>query len=112
MLLGQIVDQLLNEHGFADTCAAEQASLATANIGFKQVNGLDARFKDFCLRCQLIKGWSRVVNRVVLHVIRHWLAINRLPHYVPNATERRCSDRHHHGMPCISNAQATLQSIS
>ena len=40
--LGDVVDQLLNEHRLADARAAEQADLAALGVGGEQVDDLDA----------------------------------------------------------------------
>ena len=42
VLLGEVVDQLLDEHGLADAGAAEQADLAALGVGREQVDDLDA----------------------------------------------------------------------
>src|SRR5207237_4365009 len=44
--LGDIVDQLLNEHGLADAGAAEQADLAAARVRGEQVDDLDPGDQD------------------------------------------------------------------
>src|SRR5207253_3076961 len=44
--LGDIVDQLLNEHGLADAGAAEQTDLAAAGIRREQVDDLDPGDQD------------------------------------------------------------------
>ena len=43
VLLGEVVDQLLDQHGLADAGAAEQADLAALRVGREQVDDLDAR---------------------------------------------------------------------
>ena len=42
VLLGEVVDQLLDEDGLADAGAAEQADLAALGVGREQVDDLDA----------------------------------------------------------------------
>ena len=49
MRLGDVVDQLLNEHGLADARAAEQADLAALRIRREQVDDLDAGDEDLRL---------------------------------------------------------------
>ena len=39
--LGDVVDQFLNQYGFADPRAAEQADLAALGVGSEQVDDLD-----------------------------------------------------------------------
>ena len=45
MFLGDVVDEFLDQHGLADTGAAEQSDLAAARIGGEQIDDLDARDK-------------------------------------------------------------------
>ena len=47
MRLGDVVDQLLDEHGLAHAGAAEQADLAALQVGRQQVDDLDAGDQDF-----------------------------------------------------------------
>ena len=47
--LGDVVDQLLDEHGLADAGAAEQADLAALGVGREQVDDLDAGDEDLRL---------------------------------------------------------------
>ena len=49
MRLGDVVDQLLDEHRLADAGAAEEADLAAARIGREQVDDLDAGDEDLRL---------------------------------------------------------------
>ena len=42
VLLREVVDELLDEHGLADAGAAEEADLAAAQVGLEQVDDLDA----------------------------------------------------------------------
>ena len=44
--LGDVVDQLLDDHGLADAGAAEQADLAAFQVGCQQVDHLDAGDQD------------------------------------------------------------------
>ena len=45
VLLGEVVDQLLDQHGLADSGAAKQADLAALRVGGEQVDHLDARLE-------------------------------------------------------------------
>ena len=49
MRLGDVVDQLLDEHRLADAGAAEQADLAALGVGREQVDDLDAGDQDLRL---------------------------------------------------------------
>ena len=50
MRLGDVVDQLHDDHGLADAGAAEQADLAALGVGRQQVDDLDAGDQDLALR--------------------------------------------------------------
>jgi hypothetical protein len=54
MALGDVVDQLLDEHGLADAGAAEQADLAALGVGREEVDDLDAGDED--------RGLGRLVD--------------------------------------------------
>ena len=64
VLLGQVVDELLDDNGLADASAAEQARLAALDEGLDQVDGLDAGLEDLGLRGQVVVrrgrdgGWA------------------------------------------------------
>ena len=62
MLLGEVVDELLNQNGLADAGATEQTRLAATDVGLEQVDGLDAGLEDLGLGGELVKAGSRVVN--------------------------------------------------
>ncbi len=47
VLLTNVVDQLHDQNGLADTCTAEQADLAATSVGRKQVDDFDPGFKRF-----------------------------------------------------------------
>ena len=63
MRLRDIVDQLHDDNGFANACAAEQADLAAFRIGGQQVDELNARNELRCF-CGLLDAVGRItVNR-------------------------------------------------
>ena len=64
MLLGEVVDELLNQNGLADAGAAEQARLAATDVGLKQVDGLDAGLDDLGLGGELVETGRCMVDGV------------------------------------------------
>ena len=66
--LGDVVDQLLDQHGLADAGAAEQADLAALGVGRQQVDDLDAGDEDLGLRRLLGVGGRRLVDGAALAV--------------------------------------------
>ena len=61
--LGDVVDQLLDDHGLADAGAAEQADLAALGVGREQVDDLDAGDEDLRFGRLLGVGRRRLVDR-------------------------------------------------
>ena len=45
--LGDVVDQLLNEDGLADTGTTEETNLATTSVGSQEVDNLDTGNQNF-----------------------------------------------------------------
>ena len=111
VLLGEVVDQLLDENRLANARASEEARLATADVGLEKVDGLDAGLEDLRLRGELVKGRRRVVDRVVLDVLGHLAAVDGLTHDVPDATERGGAHRHHHGVAGVADLEATGEAV-
>ena len=64
--LGDVVDQLLDEHGLADAGAAEQADLAAAAVRGEQVDDLDAGLEHLDLACLVDELRRRAVDRRAL----------------------------------------------
>ena len=66
VLLGDVVDQLHDDHGLADAGAAEQADLAALRVGLEQVDHLDARLEDLARRDQVLDVGGVAVDRPAL----------------------------------------------
>ena len=56
MVLGHTLNHLLDEHGLAHACTAEQTDFATLYIGGQQIDDLDARLEHLGLGFQLVEG--------------------------------------------------------
>ena len=59
VLLGEVVDELLDEHRLADAGAAEQADLAALGVGREQVDDLDAGLEHLGRRGEVLDGRGR-----------------------------------------------------
>ena len=46
MCLGDVVDELLNQHRLADTSTTEQTNLTTTRVGREEVDDLDTGLQD------------------------------------------------------------------
>ena len=94
MGLGDVVDQLLDEHGLADARAAEQADLAALGVGREQVDDLDAGHEDLRLGRLLDIGRRRLVDGARLLDADRAGLVHRLADHVHDAAERAGADRH------------------
>ena len=92
---GDVVDQLLNQHGLADAGAAEQADLAALGVRRQQVNDLDAGDENFSLGGLVGIGRRLLMDRA--HAFRNHRAgfIDGLADDVDDAAERAGTDWHH-----------------
>ena len=61
--LGDVVDELLDEHGLADAGAAEEADFAALAVRGEQVDDLDAGLEDLDLRRLLDEERRGAVDR-------------------------------------------------
>ena len=63
MLFGDIMDQLLDQYGLADTGTTEQTDLTALCIRTKQVDDLDACFQHFRACLLFVKSRCSTMNR-------------------------------------------------
>ena len=94
VLLGEVVDQLLDDDGLADAGAAEQADLAAAQVGLEQVDHLDPGLEHLERRALVDERRRRAVDRVALLGLHRPELVHRLADHVQHAAERRRADRH------------------
>ena len=91
--LGDVVDELLNEHRLPDAGAAEQADLAALGVRREQVDDLDASDENlgFCRLLDIGGGW--LMDRAAsLHVYRPGF-IDGFADHVHDAPERALANR-------------------
>src|SRR3954449_13335665 len=95
VLLGQVVDELLDEHGLADAGAAEQADLAALRVRREQVDDLDAGLEHLRRRRQVLDVRGLAMDRPALDVVLDRVAlVDRLAEQVEDAPEGDVADRH------------------
>ena len=78
MLHGDVVNQLQNQNGLADSRAAEQTDLAALDVWLHQVNDLDAGLKHFQRGGLIVQLRRGTVNRVIRFRIDWAKLIHRL----------------------------------
>ena len=93
MRLGDVVDQLLDQHRLADAGAAEEADLAALGIGREQVDDLDAGDEHLGfggLGGEIGRGR---MDRAVFGRLDGTLLVDRLADDVEDAPQRAVADR-------------------
>ena len=93
VLGGDVVNQLLNEHGLADTGAAEQTDLAAFGIRRKQIDDLDTGLENLSCRVLLGKRRRSTVNGPLFRCVYITLFVDRLTEHVEHASKGRFTDR-------------------
>ena len=94
MRLGDVVDELLDQHRLADAGAAEEADLAAARIGREQVDDLDAGDEDLRLGRLVDIGRRVLMDGAPLGGLHRARLVHRLADDVHDAAERLVADRH------------------
>ncbi len=92
--LGDVVDELLNEHGLADASAAEQADLAALGVGREQVDDLDAGDEDLRFRRLVDEGRRGLMDGAALGGLDGACLVDGIADDVHDAAERLLADRH------------------
>ena len=89
-----VVDQLLDEHGLAHACAAEEADLAALDVRREQVDHLDARLEDLGRRGERLEGRRIAVDLPARRRVDRGVValVDRLTEHVEDAPERGLAD--------------------
>ena len=91
---GDVVDQLLNEHGLADAGAAEQADLAALGVRREQVHDLDAGDENLGFGRLLGIGRRIGMDRAAVDPCHRAGFVHRLADDIDDAAEQAGTDRH------------------
>ena len=94
MPLGDIVDELHDEHGLADARAAEQADLAALGVGGQQVHHLDAGHQLLRLGGLVHERRRRAVDRIGLRRPDGPALVDGFADHIHDPPERFGADRH------------------
>ena len=112
VLLGEVVDQLLDQHGLADAGAAEQPDLAALRVGGEQVDHLDAGLEHFGRRRQVIGARRVLVDAAALDAGGQLRAeVDRFAEQVEDAPERRLADRDGDRAAGVDHLDAARQAV-
>jgi len=111
MRLGDVVDQLLDQHGLADAGAAEQPDLAALQVGRQQIDDLDAGDQDLGRGRLVLEGRRGAVDRVARGRVDRATLVDRVADHVHDAPERLRPDRHRDRRSGIGHLLAADQAV-
>ena len=91
--VGDVADQLLNEHRLADAGAAEETDLAAARVRRHQIDDFDARLENARRRILILELRRRPVDRPMRGGLDRLVGVDRLAEHVEDASQRAFADR-------------------
>src|SRR6266496_2957241 len=101
VLLGQVVDQLLDDDGLADPRAPEEADLAPAEVGLDEVDDLDPGLEHLQVGRLFGEGGSGAVDGMALLGLHRPELVHRLPDHVEHPAQGRGAHGDHDGPPGV-----------
>ena len=112
VLLGEVVDQLLDQHRLADAGAAEQPDLAALGVGGEQVDDLDAGLEHLGRRRQVLGARGLLVDAAALDVRGQVLAeVDRLAEQVEDPPERGLADGDRDRRAGVDHLEAAREAV-
>ncbi len=111
VLSGDVVDQLLNEHGLTDTGAAEETDLSALNERSEEVHRLDTGLEDFRSGRLLGKGRGFLMNGALLRTRDRLLTIKSLTEHIEQAAERDLSHRYRDRLTSVGDGQPAREAL-
>ena len=111
MPLCYVVDQLLDEHGLADSGAAEEADLAALQIGFQQVDDLDSGIKHLLGGGQVFELGGLAVDGQGVVGLESAEAVDRIACDVHHSSADLCTDGHLDGGARERDFEAPAESV-
>src|SRR5262249_1717553 len=106
-----VVDQLLNDDGFADTRPAKCADFAALCKWANKVDDLDARFQNLCACILLSQCRREAMNRVALFKFDRAATINRMAGHVEESAKNALAYWHTDGAARINHFHAAFQTV-
>ena len=111
MRLGDVVDELLNQHSLADTSTAEKTNLSTTGVRREEVDDLDTGLQDLG-SSRLIDERGRVrVDGGELNALDGTTLVNGLANDVHDAAESRGADGDTDGGTGVDDLLATDKTL-
>ena len=111
VLLGEVVDELLDEHGLADAGAAEEADLAALGVRREEVDDLDAGLEHLGRRHEVLDARGGPVDRPALLELDVAGEVDRLAEEVEDPPERPVADRHGDRAAGVDDLHAAREAV-
>ena len=111
VLLGDVVDQLLDDDRLADAGPAEDADLAALLERADQVDDLESGLEDLDLGRLLVEGRRRAVDRQGLGPVDVTLLVDRVAEHVEDPSERHVADGHRDRSAGVEHRDAAGQAV-
>jgi len=111
VLLGEVVNELLNQDGLADAGAAEQADLAALGVRREQVDDLDAGLEHLRRRSQVLDVRRIAMDGPTFLDLDGRTLIDRLAEQVEDASERDVADRDRDRSASVDDLDAARQAV-
>ncbi len=109
--LGDVVDELLDQYGFAHTGTTEETDLATLCIGLDQVDYLDTGEQYLGGSAQVFKQRRLGVDRAAVYLGYGGQAVDGITRYVEQAAVDRFARGHGDGFASINDLRAAHQAF-
>ncbi len=109
--LGDVVDELHDEHGLAHAGAAEQPDLAALGVGSEQVDDLDARDQDLRFRRLIGEAGRGLMDGAHGVGVDRTGFVHRLADDVDDAAQRLLADRHHDRLARVDDLLAAHETF-
>ena len=111
MLLCNVIDQLHDQNGLADTCAAKKPDLPALFERHQQVDDFYAGLELFSFGGLLVKTGGMAMNRPTFLGFARAKAVYWFTNNVKDPPERGVTDRGRDGAASIDGVHATNQAV-
>mmetsp|Transcript_59631 Transcript_59631/g.122294 ORF Transcript_59631/g.122294 Transcript_59631/m.122294 type:complete len:370 (+) Transcript_59631:679-1788(+) len=109
--LGDVVDQLHDEHSLADTGTPEKSDLSSLGIWRQEIHDLDTSHQDLGLRGLLGESGRLSMDGHLSLGIDGATLIDGLTNHVDDATQKLGTSRHHDGSSGVKNRLTTHKTL-
>src|SRR5262249_45365981 len=111
VLLREVVDELLDDHGLAHARAAEEADLAPAKVRLQQVDDLDAGLEHLHLGRLVRESGGGAVDRIALVRLHRPALVHGLPDDVQHAAQGRAAHGYGDGSARVRGLHAPHHAV-